>query len=74
MEMSEEAEKIEVFDILWSASRTMSVVDATKLAEEKAKEGFWIIIDGRMFNNMDEIRWVIRNATKIAFMVPIGGG
>jgi len=52
----------------------MSVADATKLVEEKAREGFWIIIDGQMFNNMDEIRVAIKNASKIGFMVPVGGG
>lgn len=72
--MSEEVQRVEVFDILWRAPRTMSVADATKLIEEKAREGFWIIIDGQMFNNMDEIRDVIKNASKIGLMVPIGGG
>jgi len=52
----------------------MSVVDAAKLAEDKAGEGFWIIIDGQMFNNVDEIQDAIKNASKIAFMVPVGGG
>lgn len=54
----------------------MSVADAMKLTEEKAKEGFWIIIDGRMLNNnnIDEIRDVLKNSSKIAFMVPVGGG
>jgi len=66
--------RVEVCDILWRAPRMMSVADATKLAEEKAKEGFWIIIDGQMFNNLDEIRDLIKNASKIGFMVPVGGG
>ena len=70
----EEVKKVEVFDILWSTSRMMSVADAMKLTEEKAKEGFWIIIDGQMFNNMDEIQDVVKNSSKIAFMVPVGGG
>lgn len=72
--MSEEVKRVEVFNILWRAPRVMSVADATKLVEEKAREGFWIIIDGQMFNNMDEIRVVIKNASKIGFMVPLGGG
>lgn len=72
----EEVKKVEVFDILWSTPRMMSVADAMKLTEEKAKEGFWIIIDGRMLNNnnIDEIRDVLKNSSKIAFMVPVGGG
>lgn len=74
MGLSDEAIKVEVFDILWSAPRTMSVVDAAKLVEEKVREGFWIIIDGQMFNNMDGIQDVIKNSSKIAFMVPVGGG
>ena len=69
-----EVKKVEVFDILWSTPRMMSVADAMKLTKEKAKEGFWIIIDGRMFNNMDEILDVLKNSSKIAFMVPVGGG
>lgn len=72
--MSEEVKRVEVFDILWRAPRVMSVADAAKLVEEKAREGFWIIIDGQMFNNMDEIRVVIKNASKIGVMVPLGGG
>ena len=74
MGLSDEAGKIEVFDILWTTPRMMSVADATKLVEEKAREGFWIIIDGQMFNNMDGIREAINHANKIAFMVPTGGG
>ncbi len=70
----EEVKKVEVFDILWSTSRMMSVADAMKLTKEKVKEGFGIIIDGRMFNNMDEIQDVLKNSSKIAFMVPVGGG
>lgn len=70
----EEVKKVEVFDILWSTSRVMSVADAMKLAEEKAKAGFWIIIDGRMFNNVDEIQDGLKSSSKIAFMVPVGGG
>jgi hypothetical protein len=66
--------RVEVFDILWRTPQMISVADATKLAEEKAKEGFWIIIDGQMFNNLDEIRDLIKNASKIGFMVPVGGG
>lgn len=74
LERGEEVKKVEVFDILWSTPRMMSVADAMKLTEEKAKEGFWIIIDGRMLNNIDEIRDVLKNSSKIAFMVPVGGG
>ena len=74
MGLNDEAKKVEVFDILGIAPRTMSIADATKLAEEKAREGFWIIIDGRMFTNMDEMRDMINNSSKIAFMVPVGGG
>lgn len=74
MGWGEEVETVEVFDISWSTSRTMTVADAVKLTEQKAKEGFWIIIDGQMFNDMNEIREVIKNSSKIAFMVAIGGG
>jgi len=72
--LNDEAKKVEVFDISGIAPRTMSIADATKLAEEKAREGFWIIIDGQMFTNMDEMRDIINNSSKIAFMVPVGGG
>ena len=72
--LDDEAKKVEVFNILWIAPRMMSVVDAMKLVEEKAREGFWIIIDGQMLNNVDEIRDVIKNSNKVSFMVPTGGG
>jgi hypothetical protein len=74
MGLSDEAKKVEVFDVFWRAPRMMSVAEAMKLTEEKAREGFWVIIDGQMFNNMDEIRNAIKNSNKVAFMVPVGGG
>lgn len=74
MGLSDQAKKIEVFDILWNAPRIMTLADAVKLSEEKLRDGYWIIVDGQMYNNLDEIRDVIKYASKIAFMVPVGGG
>ena len=72
--LGELLKNIEVFDILWNVPRLMTVTDAIKLAEDKARDGFWVIIDGQMYNDRNEIPKVIQKASKIAFMVPIGGG